>query len=375
LHFGKDRIPPETGISNMKIGVPQEIKANEHRVALTPAGAAALVEAGHTVLLQAGAGAGSGFPDTDYARAAAAWDTDLVLKIKEPLTEEYPHLGGQLVFGYFHLAGVTPALTEALLAHGTTAIAYETVEDKRGRLPLLAPMSAVAGNMAATMGNYHLACFNHGKGMLLSRIFDQRFGKVVIIGDGVVGRHCARAADSMGARVYIAGRHADRVPQLRDEISADIHFLLSTAEHIAAELADADLVVGAVLRRGARAPHVVTEAMVQGMQAGSVIVDVSIDQGGCVETSRPTTHGKPVFEKHGVIHYCVANMPGAYPRLSTLALTSATLPYVLRLADSGLEAVRTDPGLARGVNTHDGHITCRAVAEALDRMGSFREFA
>ena len=367
----------------MKIGVPQEIKTNENRVALTPAGAATLIEAGHTVLLQAGAGAGSGFPDTDYAQAAgagivdatAAWDADLVLKIKEPLAGEYSHLGKQLVFGYFHLAGVTPALTEALLAHGTTAIAYETVEDKPGRLPLLAPMSAVAGNMAATMGNYYLACFNHGKGMLLSRIFDERFGKVVIIGDGVVGRHCARAAARMGANVYIACRHAGRLPQLQDEISGDIHFLLSTPENIAAELTDADLVVGAVLRRGARAPHVVTETMVQAMQPGSVIVDVSIDQGGCVETSRPTTHDMPVFEKHDVIHYCVANMPGAYPRLSTLALTSATQPYVLRLAESGLEALRTDRGFAPGVNTHDGHISCRAVAEAHNLMSRFRAFS
>ena len=366
----------------MNIGVPLEIKANENRVALTPAGTAALIRAGHSVLIQAGAGTGSGFPDTDYAQAGAdivpvdaAWKTDLVLKIKEPQADEYRHLADQLVFGYFHLAGVSPSLTDALLSHGTTAIAYETVEDSRGRLPLLAPMSAVAGNMAATMGNYYLACFNHGKGMLLSRIFDQRFGKTVVIGDGVVGRHCARAADSMGASVYIAGRHADRLPQLQDEISADIHFLLSTPENITAEVADADLVVGAVLRRGARAPHVVTEAMVMGMQPGSVIVDVSIDQGGCVETSQPTTHDNPVFEKHGVIHYCVANMPGAYPRLSTIALTSATRPYVLRLADSGLDALRTDREFTRGVNTHDGHICCRAVAEALNLMNRFREFA
>jgi alanine dehydrogenase len=366
----------------MKIGVPKEIKANENRVALTPAGVAALVGTGHTVLVGADAGAGSGFPDREYAQAGAdivpaaeAWETDLVLKIKEPLEQEYRYLGAQLVFGYFHLAGVSPALTDALLAHQTTAIAYETVEDDRGRLPLLAPMSAVAGNMAVTMGNYFLACFNHGKGMLLSRLFGKRFGKTVIIGDGVVGRHCARAADSLGAQVYIAGRHADRVPQLQEEISQDIHFLLSTPDTIATELADADLVVGAVLQRGGRAPHLITETMVKGMQPGSVIVDVSIDQGGCVETSHPTTHAKPVFEKHGVIHYCVANMPGAYPRLSTIALTDATLPYVLRLADKGLDALRSDPGFARGANTHAGQVTCRAVAEAHTLMHRFREFA
>jgi len=366
----------------MKIGVLKEIKENENRVALTPTAAHALTGAGHIVRVQSGAGAGSGFPDTDYAQAgadmvaaAAAWDTDLVLKIKEPLVQEYDYLREQLVFTYFHLAGVTPTLTAALLAHKTTAIAYETVEDNQGKLPLLAPMSAVAGNMAATMGNYYLARFNNGKGMLLSRIFGERFGKIVIVGDGVVGRHCARVADSMGANVYIVGRHPDRLPELQDDISGDIRFVLSTPENIAAELTDADLVVGAVLRRGARAPHVVTETMVQAMQPGSVIVDVSIDQGGCVETSRPTTHDMPVFEKHDVIHYCVANMPGAYPRLSTLALTSATQPYVLRLAESGLEALRTDRGFAPGVNTHDGHISCRAVAEAHNLMSRFRAFS
>jgi alanine dehydrogenase len=365
----------------MNIGVLKEIKENENRVALTPAGARTLTRAGHRVLVQAGAGHGSGFPDTEYALAGArlvdaetAWDTELVLKVKEPVASEYPCLREQLVFTYFHLAGVAPALTDALLAHKTTAIAYETVEDAQGRLPLLAPMSAVAGNMAVTMGNYYLARFNHGKGMLLGRLFNNRYGKILIIGDGIVGRHSARVADGMGANVYIAGRHPDRVPALRAEISGDINFVLSEPQHIAAELAAADLVVGAVLRRGARAPHVVTEAMVQNMQPGSVIVDVSIDQGGCVETARPTTHGDPVYEKYGVIHYCVTNMPGAYPRLSTLALTETTLPYARRLADSGLEALRTDRAFARGVNTHAGRITCKAVAEALERMDSFSEF-
>jgi alanine dehydrogenase len=366
----------------MKIGVLKEIKENENRVALTPGGARALIGAGHSIRVQAGAGAGSGVPDTEYAQAgavivaaAAAWDSELVLKVKEPQAQEYEHLGEQVVFTYFHLAGVTPMLTAALLAHKTTAIAYETVEDNQGKLPLLSPMSAVAGNMAVTMGNYYLARFNNGKGMLLSRIFGERFGKIVIIGDGVVGRHCARAADSMGAKVYIVGLHPDRVPELQDNISRDIHFVLSTPENIAAELADADLAVGAVLLRGARAPHVVTEAMVRDMQPGSVIVDVSIDQGGCVETSRPTTHGTPVYEKHGIIHYCVTNMPGAYPRLSTIALSNATLPYVLKLADSGLAALRTDQAFALGVNTHDGHITCQAVARALNLMNKFRKFA
>jgi alanine dehydrogenase len=365
----------------MKIGVPREIKEKENRVALTPDGAQALAQAGHTVLVQSGAGAGSGFSDDDYAAsgaqlvaAEAAWQTDLVLKVKEPLEQEYQHLGEQMIFTYFHLAGVNRTLTEALLEHGTTAIAYETVEDDQGRLPLLSPMSAVAGNMAVTMGNYFLAHFNHGKGMLLSRIFAERFGKVVVIGDGVVGRHCARAADAIGANVYVVGRHRERLPELQSEISDNLRYVLSKPGNIAAELRDADLVVGAVLRRGGRAPHVVTEAMVRDMQPGSVIVDVSIDQGGCIETSHPTTHSAPVFEKHGVIHYCVANMPGAYPRLSTIALTNATLPYAIKLADNGHEALRADNAFARGVNTHGGFITCRAVAESLGLMDRYTEF-
>ena len=366
----------------MRIGVPIEIKENENRVALTPSGTQIFVQAGHSVLVQSGAGTGSGFSDKDYAEAGAqlvsdgaAWETDLVLKVKEPLEEEYHRLGEQMVFTYFHLAGVTRTLTDALLEHKTTAIAYETVEDDRGKLPLLAPMSAVAGNMAVTMGNYYLAHFNNGKGMLLSRIFTKRFGKVVIIGDGVVGRHSARVADALGANVYLVGRHSERIPELKQEISADMHFVLSGPDDIAAELRDADLVVGAVLRRGGRTPHVVTETMVQKMQPGSVIVDVSIDQGGCIETSHPTTHSMPVYERYGVIHYCVANMPGAYPRLSTIALTDATLPYALKLAESGLDALRADQGFARGVNTHDGCITCRAVAESLDLMDRYDEFS
>jgi alanine dehydrogenase len=365
----------------MKIGVPRETKENENRVALTPAGAHSLASAGHTVLVQQGAGTGSGFSDREYAQAAArlvpvdaAWDTDLVLKVKEPLPPEYGHLRGQMLFTYLHLAGVAPSLTEALLRRGTTAIAYETVEDPQGRLPLLAPMSAVAGNMAVTVGNFYLARCNGGKGMLLARIFGQGFGKVVIIGDGVVGRHSARAAAALGARVSLLGRHAERAAELRREICGDLDFLLSNPANIAAQLRDADLVVGAVLHRGGRAPQVVTEAMVADMQPGSVIVDVSIDQGGCVATSRPTTHADPVYLAHGVLHYCVANMPGAYPRLSTLALTQATLPYARRLADRGISALNADPGFARGVNTYQGRITCRPVAKALDRMTQYTPF-
>ncbi|MGE3298165.1 MAG: alanine dehydrogenase [Porticoccaceae bacterium] len=366
----------------MKIGVPRESKPDENRVALTPAGAAALVADGHEVLVERGAGAGSGFADADYEAAGArivaveaAWNAELVLKVKEPIAAEYPRLAGQIVFTYLHLAGVDPALTDALLASRTTAIAYETVEDAAGRLPLLAPMSAVAGAMAVAMGNFHLARFNHGRGMLLGRIFERSFGAVLVLGDGVAGSHAARAAAGLGAQVCLAGRDPDRVPALRRFIGADFRFVRSAPEILAAEIGSADLVVGAVLQRGARAPHVVSEAMVKTMPAGAVIVDISIDQGGCVATSRPTTHHDPVFEKHGVIHYGVTNMPGAYPRLSTLALTEATLPYVRRFAAGGLDALRDDPGFARGLNTLDGHITCRPVAEALDRRDRYAPFA
>jgi len=360
----------------MRIGVVKEIKIRENRVALTPQGTQALVVRNHQVLIEHGAGLGSGFSDENYRQAggqlvptAEAWANDLVLKVKEPQASEYPYLKKKIVFTYFHLAGAPPALTEALLASRTTAIAYETVEDASGGLPLLAPMSAVAGSMAVTIGNYYLARFNGGKGILLAKLFDERFGKVVVVGDGVVGLHAARVADNLGAQVYLCGRHPERQAELEAFVSNDLNFVVSTPDNIAAELGDADLLIGAVLQRGGRAPHLVNEAMVKTMQPGSVIVDVSIDQGGCIETMHATTHDDPVYEKHGVIHYGVTNMPGAYPRLSTLALTRATLPYVLKLADRGLTALDDDPGFARGLNTHEGKITCEAVAEALAPAG------
>lgn len=365
----------------MRIGVVKEIKDKENRVALTPAGARRLQAAGHDIRIQQGAGLGSGFADAQYEDAGAqigsveqAWDTDLVLKIKEPLAVEYPYLKQQILFTYLHLAGVPRALTEALLQQKTTAVAYETVQDEAKKLPLLAPMSAVAGNMAVTMGSYYLAKFNHGKGMQLGSVLGTCYGKVVIIGDGIVGRHAAKTADGMGTHVFIFGRHPEREAILKKEIAPRITFLMSTPTHLSRHLEDADLVVGGVLLPGARAPHVVTEAMVKGMQRGSVIVDVSIDQGGCIETSRPTSHSDPVFEKHGVIHYCVTNMPGAYPRTSTIALTTATLPYVTTLADKGIEALRQDEGFARGVNTYAGYVTSEPVAEALGLMSHFKDF-
>ncbi len=363
----------------MRIGVPKEIKDRENRVAITPDGVRLLADAGHEVSIQHGAGCGSGFSDEAYIDAGASpgdadmvWAADLVVKIKEPLESEYTYLRGQLIFTYFHLAGVAETLTDALLATNTTAIAYETVEDAHGRLPLLAPMSAVAGDMAVMIGAYYLARFNDGKGMLLGTVLGEPFGRVLVIGDGVVGRHAAHTACALGARTTIAGRHPDRITVLREVISPDLRFIESNPENLAAAVAHSDLVVGGVLLRGARAPYLVTEAMVAAMEPGSVIVDVSIDQGGCIETSKPTSHSDPVFTRHGVIHYCVTNMPGAYPRTSTIALTGATFPYVRKLADGGIDALRADNGFARGVNTHDGMIRCRAVAEALDRLDQYQ---
>jgi alanine dehydrogenase len=354
----------------MRIGTPKEIKDNENRVGLTPAGVAALRAAGPGVVVERGAGLGCGFADADYVANGAmlgnaddAWHQELVVKVKEPLESEYRQLRGQLVFTYFHLAGVPLALTSALLDTGTTAIAYETVADSTGHLPLLAPMSAIAGSMAPLMGAYYLAKFTGGRGTLLGTVLGTGHGEVAIVGDGVVGTHACNAASALGARVTVFGLTPQRATEF--ERRPNVHYALSTPENIAARLREADLVVGAVLRAGARAPHVVTEAMVATMPQSSVIVDVSIDQGGCVATSRPTSHSAPVFIEHSVTHYCVTNMPGAYPRTATLALTAATLPYVLRLANGGLEAVAADAGFAKGVNTHAGRIRHAAVADAL----------
>ncbi|HEC19157.1 MAG TPA: alanine dehydrogenase [Gammaproteobacteria bacterium] len=362
----------------MKIGVPKETKTEEYRVALTPEGAGTLVKAGHQVCVEHDAGLGSGFTNAEYQTAGAsigtqsdAWDAELVLKVKEPLPPEYPFLRGQMVFTYFHLAATPKSLLETLLQSRTTAIAYETLEDEQGRLPLLAPMSGVAGNMATLMGAYYLARFNRGRGTLLAKVLGVGYGKILVIGDGVVGQHAAQRACAMGTEVVMAGLDEKRGEKLQQEIGIT-RYILSSPETIAKEIVEADLVVGAVLLRGARAPHVVTEAMVKTMPAGSVIVDVSIDQGGCIETSRPTTHADPVYILHDVIHYCVTNMPGAYPRTSTIALTRATLPYVLKLANEGLAAAVQTPGFAKAVNTFQGRITCQAVAQAWNMLSRYR---
>jgi len=364
----------------MRIGVPKEIKDREHRVAVTPDGAGQLVAEGHEVLIQSHAGLGSGFPDEEYLAAGAkvvsqdqAWDVDLVIKVKEPLKSEYKFLGRQILFTYLHLSGVDPLLTETLLTAGTTAIAYETVEDHLGRLPLLEPMSAVAGTMAIIVGSHYLAHVNGGKGTLLGMLLGKRNGKVLVIGEGIVGRHAARAALALGATVCVAGLFEKRVPILKTAIGENFEFILSTPENLAEATCAADLIVGAVLLPGAKAPAVVSESMVRAMEPGSAIVDVSIDQGGCIATSRPTSHSDPIFIQHGIIHYCVTNMPGAYPHTSTIALNRATLPYAMALAKEGLEFLQKDAGFAKGVNVHQGQITCRAVAEALDKLDRYRE--
>ena len=364
----------------MRIGVPKEIKDEENRVAMTPQGVARLFGLGHQVFVEIGAGNGSGFSDQQYQQAGAvlvvaqdAWSVDLVVKVKEPLESEYQFLDKQMVFTFFHLTGVTKTLTEELLKKHTTAIAYETLEDSLGSLPILAPMSAVAGNMAILMGGYYLASFNQGRGVQLASILGKRSGKVVVIGDGVVGRHAAKVAAAMGAEVFVAGRKEERFKALKTGALQDVQFFLSNENNIYQQCIDADLVVGAVLCRGAKAAKVLTEEMVKAMQAGTVVVDVSIDQGGCFETSRPTTHSDPVYMKHNVLHYCVSNMPGAFPRTATIALTDATIGYVEMMAENGVGALVQEPWLAKAINTYQGSISYKKVALDLGMDSKYRK--
>lgn len=364
----------------MRIGVPKEIKDREYRVAATPDGVARLTAAGHQVRVESSAGVGAGFADDAYASAGAtiattdqAWDVDLVLKVKEPLESEYGRLRGQVLFTYLHLAGVARTLTETLLASITTAIAYETVEDQTGARPLLAPMSAIAGNMSIVVGSHYLAKPQGGRGTQLGSVQGRRCGKVVVLGSGVVGMHAARTAAGIGTRVFVAARDAAKRRELAQR-NPGVEFFAADPNAIASQLENADLLVGAVLMPGAQAPRLVAEATVQRMPEGSVIVDVSIDQGGCVATSHATSHSAPTYVAHGVTHYCVPNMPGAYPRTATLALTAATLPYVERLAAHGLQAVAEDPGFTRGVQTFRGALTSLAVARSLSLESRYAAF-
>jgi len=357
----------------MRIGVAKEIKPQEYRVALTPAGARELVQGGHDVVVEEGAGVGSAFPDDAYVRAGASiapveevWErSELLLKVKEPIAAEYPQLrSGLTLFTYLHIAADEP-LTRALVDSGITAIAYETVETDRGALPLLAPMSEIAGRLAPQAGAHHLEKPKGGRGILLGGVAGVAQGRVVVIGGGIVGYNAAVIALGLGAQVTILERSVDRMRHLEEILSGRVTLLMSSSLQVEESVKDADLVIGAVLIPGALAPKLVTREMLGAMKESSVLVDVAIDQGGCAETSRPTTHDDPIYTVDGVIHYCVANMPGAVPITSTRALTNVTLPYVEAIADHGVTgAIGRDPALARGVNVVGGHVTYEAVAEA-----------
>lgn len=358
----------------MRIGVPKEIKNNENRVAITDAGVVSLVSAGHEVFIETGAGLGSAFTDEEYAAAGAtivssaaeAWDVDMVLKVKEPIESEYGYFKqGLILFTYLHLAP-EKALTAALLENKVVGIAYETVQLPNRSLPLLTPMSEVAGKMSVQVGAHYLEKRNGGKGILLGGVSGVPRGKVAIIGGGIAGTSAAKIAVGMGADVTIIDVSADRLRQLDDLFGRDVQTLMSNPFNIAKAVREADLVVGSVLIPGAKAPKLVTDAMIQTMSPGSVVVDIAIDQGGCFETSeKVTTHDDPTFVKHGVVHYTVANMPGAVPRTSTIALTNNTIPYALQIANKGyLEACIDNEALKLGLNTLNGKVVYKAVADA-----------
>jgi alanine dehydrogenase len=357
----------------MRIGVAKEIKSDEYRVALTPAGALELTHRGHEVLVEDGAGEGSAFPNGAYEAAGARIDSvndvwgqsELLLKVKEPVQSEYQRLRSDLVlFTYLHLAADEP-LTRALVESGIAAVAYETVELAGGRLPLLAPMSEVAGRLATQMGAWTLEKSQGGRGILLGGVPGVPPAKVVVLGGGIVGYNAALVAVGMKADVWVLDRSVERMRELESMLAGRITLAMSTKLELEQAIADADLLVGAVLIPGARAPKLITREMLGLMKPGSVLVDVAIDQGGCAETSRPTTHSDPIYVVDGIVHYCVANMPGAVPITSTKALTNVTLPYVEAIAERGLtQAVARDPALARGVNVLGGSVTYEAVADA-----------
>lgn len=356
----------------MIVGLPKEIKDNEYRVGLTPAGVRALTDAGHKVVVERSAGVGSGFADELYTRAGATlldsaddvWQQgDMIVKVKEPIAPEYPRMReGQLLFTYLHLAP-DRELTQALLERKVTGVAYETITDRHGTLPLLTPMSEVAGRMAIQVGSHYLEKMSGGRGVLLGGVPGVPAARVVIIGGGVVGTNAAKIAVGMGAHVTIIDNNLGRLRELDDIFLSKISTLASSAYMIHDAISQADLIVGAVLVPGAAAPRLVTRGMLKDVPDGAVIVDVAVDQGGCIETTHPTTHSDPTYYVEGVLHYCVANMPGAVPRTSTFALTNATLPYALKLANKGfIAAIQSDPGLKAGVNTYAGRLTYEAVA-------------
>lgn len=360
----------------MKIGIPKEIKNNENRVGATPAGVKELVRHGHEVYVQHTAGEGSGFPDEEYKAAGAEIlptiedvyaEADMIIKVKEPIKPEYKLIRkDQVIFTYFHFA-CELELTEAMLESGAVCIAYETVTDRDHRLPLLVPMSEVAGRMSIQEGARFLEKPQGGRGVLLGGVPGVKPAKVLVLGAGVVGRNAALMAAGLGADVTIADINLNTLRHCAEVMPKNVKTLFSSRHNIELELPDTDLVIGSVLVPGAKAPHLVTKDMVRLLKKGSVMVDVAVDQGGCFETTHPTTHSEPTYEVDGVIQYAVANIPGAVPYTSTMALTNATLPYALRLADLGWkEACKRDPGLAEGVNVVDGKIVYKAVAEAFD---------
>lgn len=360
----------------MILGVPRETKSDEARVAMTPEGVKAASIHGHDVLVQAGAGVDSGFSDDQYEAAGGrilqsadeVWNgAEMIVKVKEPLTEEYGFLREDLIiFTYLHLAA-DRQLTDELLKHHVTGISYETIELADGSLPLLMPMSEVAGRLAVQMGSWSLEAPNGGRGILLSGVSGVAPGRVLVLGAGTVGKNAIRIAMGIGARVVVIDKDPSKLRYLDDIYHGRLVTLVSNIATVEAELAEADLVIGAVLLPGAKAPRIITREHLKEMKPGSVIVDVSIDQGGIAETSKPTTHSSPTYVVDGVVHYCVANMPGAVPGTSTAALTNATLPYILELADWGpLRAARKDPALSRGFNTYRGMLTHEGVAEAFD---------
>jgi alanine dehydrogenase len=358
------------------IGVPKEIKTREYRIGIVPAGVRALAARGHKVLIEKNGGMGSGITDAEFVKAGAeivrsageVWDrADMVMKVKEPLQDEYARIReGQIVYTYFHLAGVDPELTKVLVKKKAAAVAYETIQLPDRSLPLLRPMSEVAGKMAIQVGASCLEKEKGGKGILLGGVPGVKRGKVVIIGGGVVGINSAKMAVGLGAEVTILDVDLNRLGYLDDIFMGRVSTLFSDAENIAKSVRDADLVVGGVLIPGARAPKLVSQELIGEMGEGSVVVDVAVDQGGCIETCVPTTHDHPTFMKHGVVHYCVANMPGAVPRTSTFALTNTTITYARKIAEMGLhDALRADPALLAGLNTFGGHVTYEAVADSL----------